>query len=98
MIVSTLQVMSAIQKLLRGVDWGQLDVLVIDLPPGTGDTQLTISQQIPVSGAVIVTTPQDIALLDARRGAEMFRKVHVPVRSILSSPILFPHFPPFPSV
>ena len=77
---------------------GQLDVLVIDLPPGTGDTQLTISQQIPISGAVIVTTPQDIALLDARRGAEMFRKVHVPVRSILSFPILFPHFPPFPSV
>ena len=81
---STVQVMSAIQKLLRGVDWGQLDVLVVDLPPGTGDTQLTISQQIPVSGAVIVTTPQDIALLDARRGAEMFRKVHVPV-SVLPS-------------
>ena len=100
MIVSTLQVMSAIQKLLRGVDWGQLDVLVVDLPPGTGDTQLTISQQIPVSGAVIVTTPQDIALLDARRGAEMFRKVHVPVSILLPyisdflpSPILLPHFP-----
>lgn len=88
-IVSTLQVMSAIQKLLRGVDWGQLDVLVVDLPPGTGDTQLTISQQIPISGAVIVTTPQDIALLDARRGAEMFRKVHVPVS------ILFPYLPDF---
>ena len=93
MIVSTLQVMSAIQKLLRGVDWGQLDVLVVDLPPGTGDTQLTISQQIPVSGAVIVTTPQDIALLDARRGAEMFRKVHIPVSILLPSPILLPHFP-----
>ena len=77
--------MSAIQKLLRGVDWGQLDVLVVDLPPGTGDTQLTISQQIPISGAVIVTTPQDIALLDARRGAEMFRKVHVPVSVFLRS-------------
>ena len=77
--------MSAIQKLLRGVDWGQLDVLVVDLPPGTGDTQLTISQQIPISGAVIVTTPQDIALLDARRGAEMFRKVHVPVSVFLCS-------------
>ena len=77
--------MSAIQKLLRGVDWGQLDVLVVDLPPGTGDTQLTISQQIPVSGAVIVTTPQDIALLDARRGTEMFRKVHVPVSVFLCS-------------
>lgn len=71
--------MSAIQRLLRGVDWGKLDVLVVDLPPGTGDTQLSISQQIPISGAVIVTTPQDIALLDARRGTEMFRKVNVPV-------------------
>ena len=89
--------MSAIQKLLRGVDWGQLDVLVVDLPPGTGDTQLTISQQIPISGAVIVTTPQDIALLDARRGAEMFRKVHVPVSvSLCSLPdFLSYHLPSF---
>lgn len=71
--------MSAIQKLLRGVDWGELDVLIIDMPPGTGDTQLSITQQVPLSGAVIVTTPQDIALADARRGAEMFRKVNVPV-------------------
>ena len=71
--------MSAIQKLLRGVDWGVLDVLVVDMPPGTGDTQLSITQQVPLSGAVIVTTPQDIALADARRGAEMFRKVNVPV-------------------
>ena len=73
--------MSAIQKLLRGVDWGELDVLVVDMPPGTGDTQLSITQQVPLSGAVIVTTPQDIALADARRGAEMFRKVDVPVSS-----------------
>jgi Mrp family chromosome partitioning ATPase len=76
-----LQVMSAIQKLIRGVDWGHLDILVVDMPPGTGDTQLSITQQVPLSGAVIVTTPQDIALLDARRGAEMFRKVNVPVNS-----------------
>lgn len=71
--------MSAIQKLLRGVDWGVLDVLVVDMPPGTGDTQLSITQQVPLSGAIIVSTPQDIALIDARRGAEMFRKVDVPV-------------------
>ena len=71
--------MSAIQKLLRGVEWGRLDILVVDMPPGTGDTQLSITQQVPLSGAVIVTTPQDIALLDARRGTEMFRKVNVPV-------------------
>lgn len=71
--------MSAIQKLLRQVDWGHLDLLVVDLPPGTGDAQLSLSQQVPISGAVVVTTPQDIALIDARRGAEMFRKVDVPV-------------------
>lgn len=61
------------------VEWGPLDYLVVDMPPGTGDVQLSISQNIPVSGAVIVSTPQDLALLDARRGAEMFRKVNVPV-------------------
>ncbi|KAM7447210.1 hypothetical protein ABFA07_004636 [Porites harrisoni] len=80
-----LMVMSAVEKLLRQVAWGELDVLVIDMPPGTGDTQLSISQQIPISGAVIVTTPQDIALLDARRGAEMFRKVHVPVLGLIQN-------------
>ncbi|MGH0172345.1 UNVERIFIED_CONTAM: hypothetical protein FKN15_063174 [Acipenser sinensis] len=74
-----LMVMSAIERLLRQVEWGQLDYLVIDMPPGTGDVQLSITQNIPISGAVIVSTPQDIALLDARRGAEMFRKVNVPV-------------------
>ena len=77
--------MSAIGRLLRGVEWGPLDVLVVDLPPGTGDTQLSLSQQVPLSGAVIVTTPQDIALVDARRGAEMFKKVDVPVSSSGSS-------------
>ncbi|XP_074091457.1 iron-sulfur cluster transfer protein NUBPL isoform X2 [Macrotis lagotis] len=74
-----LMVMSAIEKLIRQVDWGQLDYLVIDMPPGTGDVQLSVSQNIPISGAVIVSTPQDIALMDAHKGAEMFRKVHVPV-------------------
>lgn len=75
-----LMVMSAIERLLRQVDWGSLDYLVVDMPPGTGDVQLSITQNIPITGAVIVSTPQDIALLDARRGAEMFRKVNVPVR------------------
>ncbi|XP_020629222.1 iron-sulfur protein NUBPL-like [Orbicella faveolata] len=80
-----LMVMSAVEKLLRQVAWGELDILVIDMPPGTGDTQLSISQSIPISGAVIVTTPQDIALLDARRGAEMFRKVKVPVLGLVQN-------------
>ncbi|XP_065917700.1 iron-sulfur cluster transfer protein NUBPL-like isoform X2 [Dysidea avara] len=81
-----IKVMSAVQKLLRQVDWGLLDVLVVDMPPGTGDTQLTISQQIAVSGAVLVTTPQDIALLDARRGAEMFKAVNIPNMSSFVCP------------
>jgi ATP-binding protein involved in chromosome partitioning len=72
-------VMSAITQLLRDVNWGELDVLVCDLPPGTGDTQLTMSQNVPLAGAVIVSTPQDIALLDAKKGLNMFRKVDVPV-------------------
>ncbi|XP_065259580.1 iron-sulfur cluster transfer protein NUBPL isoform X3 [Emys orbicularis] len=84
-----LMVMSAIEKLLRQVDWGQLDYLVIDMPPGTGDVQLSISQNIPVTGAVIVSTPQDIALLDARKGAEMFRKVHVPVLGLVQNMSVF---------
>ncbi|XP_035024043.2 iron-sulfur protein NUBPL isoform X1 [Hippoglossus stenolepis] len=78
-----LMVMSAIEKMLRQVDWGSLDYLVIDMPPGTGDVQLSITQNIPIAGAVIVSTPQDIALLDARRGAEMFKKVNVPVICVL---------------
>ncbi|XP_069586530.1 iron-sulfur cluster transfer protein NUBPL isoform X2 [Ranitomeya imitator] len=71
------------------VDWGELDYLVIDMPPGTGDVQLSISQNIPISGAVIVSTPQDIALLDARRGAEMFQKVNVPVLGLVQNMSVF---------
>ncbi|XP_031177286.1 iron-sulfur protein NUBPL [Sander lucioperca] len=84
-----LMVMSAIEKLLRQVDWGSLDYLVVDMPPGTGDVQLSISQNIPVAGAVIVSTPQDIALLDARRGAEMFKKVNVPVLGLVQNMSVF---------
>ena len=78
-------VMSAIQQLLRDVNWGELDVLVVDMPPGTGDAQLTMAQQVPLAGAVIVSTPQDIALLDARKGLNMFRKVEVPVLGIIEN-------------
>jgi ATP-binding protein involved in chromosome partitioning len=78
-------VMSAIEQMLRDVDWGELDVLVIDLPPGTGDAQLTLAQRVPLTGAVIVSTPQDIALLDARKGLNMFRKVDVPVFGIVEN-------------
>jgi ATP-binding protein involved in chromosome partitioning len=78
-------VMGALEQMLRDVAWGELDALVIDLPPGTGDAQLTISQRVPVTGAVIVSTPQDIALLDARKGLNMFRKVDVPVFGIVEN-------------
>ncbi|WP_303978295.1 Mrp/NBP35 family ATP-binding protein [Dongia mobilis] len=78
-------VMSAITQLLREVNWGELDILVCDLPPGTGDAQLTMSQSVPLSGAVIVSTPQDIALLDAKKGLNMFRKVDVPVLGIIEN-------------
>ncbi|KAM9067350.1 iron-sulfur protein NUBPL isoform X1 [Sarcophilus harrisii] len=84
-----LMVMSAIEKMIRQVDWGQLDYLVIDMPPGTGDVQLSVSQNVPVSGAVIVSTPQDIALMDAHKGAEMFRKVHVPVLGLIQNMSVF---------
>ncbi|XP_075282793.1 iron-sulfur cluster transfer protein NUBPL isoform X2 [Opisthocomus hoazin] len=84
-----LMVMSAVEKLLRQVDWGQLDYLVIDMPPGTGDVQLSVSQNIPIAGAVIISTPQDMALLDARKGAEMFRKVHVPVLGLIQNMSVF---------
>jgi ATP-binding protein involved in chromosome partitioning len=86
-------VMSAITQLLREVDWGPLDVLVCDLPPGTGDAQLTMAQSVPLSGAVIVSTPQDIALIDARKGLNMFRKVDVPVLGIVENMSYFicPH-------
>ncbi|XP_015720430.1 iron-sulfur protein NUBPL isoform X2 [Coturnix japonica] len=84
-----LKVMSAVEKLLRQVDWGELDYLVIDMPPGTGDVQLSISQNIPIAGAVIISTPQDVALLDARKGTEMFRKVHVPVLGLVQNMSVF---------
>jgi ATP-binding protein involved in chromosome partitioning len=86
-------VMSALNQMLRDVAWGELDILVVDLPPGTGDAQLTMSQQVPLAGAVIVSTPQDIALIDARRGLSMFQKVDVPVLGIIEnmSYFLCPH-------
>jgi len=76
---------NALQQLLRDTNWDNLDYLVIDLPPGTGDIQLTLAQNIPVSGAIIVTTPQDIALIDAQRGLAMFQKVNVPVLGIVEN-------------
>src|SRR5690606_29762365 len=75
----------ALQQLLRDTAWQDLDYLVVDLPPGTGDIQLTLAQKVPVTGAVVVTTPQDIALLDARKGFRMFEKVHVPVLGIVEN-------------
>lgn len=78
-------VTQALQQLLGDTNWDDIDYLVIDLPPGTGDTQLTLSQKVPVSGAVIVTTPQDIALLDARKGLKMFEKVEVPVLGVVEN-------------
>ncbi|KAF7202285.1 transcript variant X2 [Nothobranchius furzeri] len=84
-----LMVMSAVERLLRQVDWGSLDYLVVDMPPGTGDVQLSVTQNIPIAGAVIVSTPQDIALLDAHRGAEMFKKVNVPVLGLVQNMSVF---------
>jgi ATP-binding protein involved in chromosome partitioning len=83
----------AIQQFLRDVEWGALDYLIVDLPPGTGDAQLSIAQLVPITGAVIVTTPQDVALLDSRKGLEMFRKVNVPVLGIVEnmSSFVCPH-------
>jgi len=78
-------VMTAVTQLLRDILWAPLDVLVIDMPPGTGDAQLTIAQQVPLSGSVIVSTPQDLALIDARKGIEMFAKVDVPVLGIIEN-------------
>ncbi|KAF2149299.1 nucleotide-binding protein 1 [Myriangium duriaei CBS 260.36] len=80
-----LMVMKALQQLLHEVDWDGLDVLVLDLPPGTGDVQLTITQQVQVDGALIVSTPQDVALKDAVRGVEMFRKVQVPILGMVQN-------------
>ncbi|KAG0711023.1 Iron-sulfur protein NUBPL [Chionoecetes opilio] len=82
-------VMSAVQRLLLNTAWPPLKYLVLDMPPGTGDTQLSISQLIEVTGSIIVSTPQDIALLDARRGAEMFRKVHIPVLGLIENMNVF---------
>jgi ATP-binding protein involved in chromosome partitioning len=86
-------VMSALTQMLREVDWGNLDVMVVDMPPGTGDAQLTMAQQVPLKGTVIVSTPQDLALIDARRGIAMFRRVNVPVLGIVEnmSTFICPH-------
>lgn len=84
-----LMVMKALQQLLHEVDWGGLDVLVLDLPPGTGDTQLTITQQVTLDGAVIVSTPQDIALKDAVKGISMFQKVAVPILGMVQNMSVF---------
>ncbi len=78
-------VSSALEQMLRDVQWGELDVLVVDMPPGTGDAQLTLAQRVALAGAVIVSTPQDIALVDARKGLNMFRKVAVPVLGIVEN-------------
>ncbi len=78
-------VMGALEQMLRDVEWGEVDVMIIDMPPGTGDTQLTVSQRVPLAGAVIVSTPQDIALLDARKGLNMFKRVEVPILGIVEN-------------
>jgi ATP-binding protein involved in chromosome partitioning len=86
-------VMSALNQFLREVEWGELDVLVVDMPPGTGDAQLTMAQNVPLSGAVIVSTPQDLSLIDARRGMAMFRQVNVPLIGVVENMSYFvcPH-------
>jgi ATP-binding protein involved in chromosome partitioning len=78
-------VMSALTQMMRDVEWGELDVMLVDMPPGTGDAQLTMAQAVPLRGAVIVSTPQDLALIDARRGVAMFRKVNVPVLGVVEN-------------
>jgi ATP-binding protein involved in chromosome partitioning len=78
-------VTQALQQLLEQTNWSELDYLIVDMPPGTGDVQLTLSQKVPVTGAVIVTTPQDIALLDARKGLKMFEKVGIPILGIVEN-------------
>jgi len=82
-------VMGALKQMLDDVTWGPLDVLIVDMPPGTGDAQLTMAQNVPLAGAVIVSTPQDIALLDARKGLNMFRKTDVPVLGIIENMSMF---------
>jgi ATP-binding protein involved in chromosome partitioning len=82
-------VMGALEQMMGQVEWGALDIMVVDMPPGTGDAQLTMSQRVPLAGAVIVSTPQDVALIDARRGVKMFEKVNVPVLGIIENMSVF---------
>jgi len=82
-------VMGALEQMMGQVTWGPLDVMIVDMPPGTGDAQLTMSQRVPLAGAVIVSTPQDVALLDARRGVRMFEKVNVPVLGLIENMSFF---------
>ena len=86
-------VMGALEQLMRDVAWGELDVMIVDMPPGTGDVQLTMAQRVPLAGAVIVSTPQDLALIDARKGLNMFRKVDIPVLGVIENMSYFvcPH-------
>ena len=86
-------VMGALEQLMRDVAWGELDIMIVDMPPGTGDVQLTMAQRVPLAGAVIVSTPQDLALIDARKGLNMFRKVDVPVLGVIENMSYFvcPH-------
>ena len=86
-------VMGALEQLMRDVSWGELDVMIVDMPPGTGDVQLTMAQRVPLAGAVIVSTPQDLALIDARKGLNMFRKVDIPVLGVIENMSYFicPH-------
>ena len=86
-------VMGALEQLMRDVTWGELDIMIVDMPPGTGDVQLTMAQRVPLAGAVIVSTPQDLALIDARKGLNMFRKVDIPVLGVVENMSYFvcPH-------
>ena len=86
-------VIKALEQLMGDVDWGELDYMIVDLPPGTGDAQLTLAQKVPLAGGVIVSTPQDVALIDARKGLAMFRKVNVPVLGLVENMSTFvcPH-------
>jgi ATP-binding protein involved in chromosome partitioning len=82
-------VQSALTQMMNDVEWGELDVLIVDMPPGTGDAQLTMAQRVPVTGAVVVSTPQEIALIDARKGFAMFEKTHIPVFGIVENMAYF---------
>jgi ATP-binding protein involved in chromosome partitioning len=82
-------VMGALEQLMGQVEWGALDIMIVDMPPGTGDAQLTMSQRVPLAGAVIVSTPQDVALIDARRGVRMFERVNVPVLGVVENMSFF---------